>query len=114
MSELQDLKNKIFREPSTKVNRPYLVKYIKLRTEAATQLTKEERLAEQGEGWNIAGDILIAVAWQSADGIKHDNWLTKETEPILDAIENATSSLDVDGSHPEKWSELFELVRKLK
>lgn len=113
MNELQDLKDKIYVDPSTMSVRPYLIKFIKLRTEHAKQLSKEELLAR--EGFDAVSDICGAIAHNSANvGVVHDDWLNEKAEPLLSEILDVSAKLDADDRNLEEWDKLFELVERLK
>lgn len=113
MSKLQDLKNKVYVEPSTKATRPYLVELIKLQISDAKALSEKQLLGS--EGADIATDVCGAIAWNDADeGVEHDSWLSAENEPILYKILNVSGVLDENSNNKEKWLELFSLVDTLQ
>lgn len=113
MSDLQDLKNHVFVEPSTVANRPFIVKLIKSRVQDARALSDDELL--NGEGHSIAADICGALAWNSANtGVAHTNWLNAQDEPRLIEIMNVSGVLDADANNKETWHELFLLADSLQ
>ena len=113
MSELQNLKSKVYVEPSTDANRPYIIDLIKLRVADAKTLSEDELL--HGEGSVIAADICGAIAWNSADeGVEHDNWLNNQSEPTLYEIMDISGKLDADASDKDSWQQLFSVSDTLR
>lgn len=112
MNSIHDLRSKVFVEPSTLANRPYIVELIRLQVANAKSMSEDELL--QGEGNNIASDISGILAWNSADnGVEHDNWLNANDEPILYEILNVAAELDAEGNSKQNWHKLFLLSDSL-
>lgn len=98
-------------EPTTQALRPYVVEYLRRRAAEAQALSNDEIL--HSKGWDKASRICGALAWQGADGVEGDDWITEEDEPELFQALQLSGKLDIDSNNQAAWDELFAIIDKL-
>jgi len=108
---MNESKPKFLREPSSRENKPKLVSYIKDLANKALALGEQQRLS--GPGHVIAMDIAGALAFQGAEGVEGEDWITPEEEPILFELLQVSGALDADSNDLPMWHRLSELVNKM-
>lgn len=106
------LRKQVFAEPSSRNIRPAMVNYLKLLSQRIDSLTSEELIG--GEGHSIAMDIAGAIAFQGADGVSGDDWVTCDEEPELYEILNVAVVLDEEPEDFANWKKLRLLLQGLK
>ncbi len=111
-SEELRLRKQVFAEPSSRDIRPAMVNYLKLLSQRIDSLTSEELIG--GEGHSVAMDITGALAFQGADGVNGDDWVTRDEEPELYEILNVAAMLDEDSEDFANWKKLSLLLQSLE
>jgi hypothetical protein len=102
---------KVYSEPTSSALKPYVVEYVHFHIDQAKKLSEDELL--HGQGNDIASSICGALAWQGAKGVEGEDWITKDTEPILWKILELASPLDRDADNLKLWQELFATAERL-
>lgn len=111
-SELKyNLRQRVFSEPSGTDVRSDLVKYVSLLAVEAQGLPEDRLLGDDGH--DIAMDICGALAFQGADGVEGDDWITEASEPVLFSLLSVSGELDANANNPRAWQSLFDLVGQL-
>jgi len=101
---------------SEKPQRELVVSYLRLLSNKAKELPLNEREARgdyqnpankfpQTKGEDIASDISSCLAQQE--------WVTQESEPLLEEIGTIAGNLEINPGDAELWQELFVAVEKL-
>lgn len=107
----RQLKEIIFSEPSSHQTRPQIVDYLHILNQKIQNLDTEHLLNDEGHA--IAMDITGALAFQGAEGVKGEDWITPEREPLLYDILGMAATLDADPNNPEAWRQLSDLLDEL-
>ncbi|MFF0492840.1 hypothetical protein ACFYTQ_27735 [Nocardia sp. NPDC004068] len=108
------LRLKVYSEPTSKKLRPYIVEYLRRRAAEARAVSNEDMLRGKGAGWgDPAGYICGALAWQGADGVEGDDWITEEDEPELFQALQLSGKLDIDTNNQTAWDELLAIIDRL-
>ena len=108
---MNESKPVFLREPCGKENKPELISFIKTLATKASNMDDTQRLS--GPGHVIAMDIAGALAFQGANGVEGDDWITADEEPVLFELLQVSGKLDVDSNNPEMWQKLFNLTDSL-
>lgn len=98
---LQELRNKVFIEPTSVESRSDLIEYLKYYYEWIVSIPQSELL--NGVGGTIASNLLSALSWQTIADKDGVGWINSEDEPILYEITNLCSSLDNVTDDPTTW-----------
>lgn len=109
--EFAELRTTIFTEPTTESKKPDLVRYVKILLNEASQLSADELTGDKGHA--IAMSITGALAFQGAQGVNGEDWITKDSEPVLYDILDAAGQLDADPRDKTLWEKLFVSADKL-
>lgn len=109
--EFAELRTNIFTEPTSERKKPDLIKYVKILINEASQLPINELSGAKGH--DIAMSITGALAFQGANGIEGDDWITIEDEPILYNILDVAGRLDNSPANNDAWQKLFTIVKML-
>jgi hypothetical protein len=106
-----ELRAEIFKEPITKKIKKDLISYIVSLYEEVKKLPVSS--LTESKGHSFAMDIAGALAYQGADGVDGDDWITEQDEPALFELTQVAGKLDNDPSDESEWSRLFEIIERL-
>lgn len=112
MEYIYSLSRRVYSEPTSPELKPYLLEYIQYYIDQARSVTDEE-LTHGKVGSDVSSSICGALAWQGANGVEGEDWVTEGSEPLLWAILNASCTLDASTDNLPVWRELLSLTEKL-